>query len=280
MEETPQNKINSINERVFIMRDYGVPLFATTLSLEHLEDKPFVSVISELFLAPENDVIDFETWRRVNLRLTKVLPELVSLSRRWHPFRPDFEEFYFKWEHWIEYVEQKQYKFAIEICKKALFASTREVDSYMPFYPVGPFIPPWGRLEGDSTKRFRSLLKDIEIDEDKFFRCMKINQLLITSVTDKFEERFNELMRFDVPFSLSPKIESFSLEKILRDPKKIVVLTPTVVGLSQAVAYMYQGQNILALQVAATGAGVSIILLCPVALTYLVMSYLRGRRGE
>lgn len=103
MENSMQNKISSINERVFVLRDYRVPLFATTLSLEGSENKPFSSTIAELFYIPESDVIDFETWRQVNLRLTDVFPELAR-EMRIRPFRHRFwEDYYMEWRHWVEY---------------------------------------------------------------------------------------------------------------------------------------------------------------------------------
>lgn len=116
----------------------------------------------------------------------------------------------------------------------------------------------------------------MQIDEEKFFKCMKVNQLLMTPVTSRFEERFNELMKFDVPLSLSPEIKSISLQEILRDPRNIA-LAPTAAVLPEAIGDMYRGQFILALETAATGAGVTIIVLCTATLVYLVMNYLRGK---
>jgi hypothetical protein len=145
--------------------------------------------------------------------------------------------------------------------------------------PVATPIPQFHAILNDELMDRLEENRELRIGRDDLRVWRRVNNLIFSPVSPEFKESFSPVMSYEVPYGLSPKIESKTLEHLVKESRKVAII-PVLSGLNTAGTALANEQWIVALQATATTGAVLIIFLGSVALADILIRWMKNREAQ
>ena len=106
---------------------------------------------------------------------------------------------------------------------------------------------------------------------------MRVLYLIQNNPTNKFKKQFAKVLDYEVPFGLSPKSKSETLEALIKNSKTIA-LVPMFSGINTVSTALTTGEWLVALKAAAATGAVVIVLISTIAISDRIVHWLKTKK--
>jgi len=284
------NSIESFSLRVLSLEDYRTPLYVHVLdSDQRYSDIPLSDFSKHIAYASSTQVITEDKWERISgiaesILLKDELWNKLSLQNpsRIMPINSSWKIYRNTLIQQIRQTREIPSKLAFVAIKNSLYQSSEGAPLPLD-YTVLPSSVTWFNetLSGqviqfiEKNNRKNKDLEDIERDD--VVAWLRLLYLIQNNPTKKFKEQFKEALKYDIPFGLSPKSKSETLEKLVKNSKTIA-LVPMLSGINTVSTALTTGEWLVALKAATTTGAVVIVLISTIAISDRIVNYLKVKK--
>jgi hypothetical protein len=266
----------SFSTRVFLLEDYSAPLQVLALDADSEGDDDFQQSLAQIFLLPERLIMQHEDWTRLS---KDIVAEIRSNGfRAWVAGNAELAAEASELAREILEFQESGAKFAFTAIRNVVYLSSEgplvDVDEYG--VSVGPEIRQYV---------FDKLILDRKrLTQDEFSFWLRTTNLLQQPVSRSFHSQFEGLLEYEIPFGLSPKTKSETIEELFSQAKKVAIV-PLIYGANQVGNAIVANQWAVAIKAAAAGGGAVIIMLSAIAIAEAITRWKRssrenGRKGN
>jgi len=285
------NGLGTYSSRGFSVPGYSAPLFVNAMDMEEAPERPFESIIQEMLLVPQRRIVTVERWNLIAEMTLKILEdeafwqrvikEELGYTKAWRKPIEDLLAYYrVETARRFELIRQDHTFFAYQALKNLVYQASEGIGpGYEYGVPVALPFPRFSAILNDELTDWLEHDSDVRAGRDDLLVWRRVNSLVMGSTSLEFKASFAPLLEYEIPYGLSPKTKSDTLEAIIKHARTIAVI-PVLSGLESTATALATQQWILALQAAATTGGVMIIFLSSVALSDVIVRWLKKREIE
>ena len=239
--------------------------FASSTHVITEEKWEIISNIAELIL--EKD----ELWKMLSLRNPS---RINSINSSWKVYRNTLIK-------QIRLTRELPSNLAFEAISNSLYQSSEGLPLPLD-YTVSPSSLIWFNetLSGqviNFIEKNKNNLRLRKLERDDVIAWLRLLYLIQNNPTRKFKSQFKEALNYDIPFGLSPKSKSETLEALIKNSKTIA-LVPMLSGINTVSTVLTTGEWLVALEAATATGAVVIVLLSSIAISDRIVNYLQVRK--
>lgn len=283
------NNFSSLSLRVLTLPDYRNPLYCYVLDAEiHQNNFSVSTVIEELARSSSTQVVTDKKWAFLSNIAVSVLEDerlwqiLLSENSTFRVFK-SWKIYRKKLVSQLLFTKEIPSNLAFKAISNSLYQSSEGVVLPLDYY-IEPSTFKWfNETLGSQIIRFieRRKLQEKElshIERDDVVAWLRLLFLIQNNPTHRFKEQFNDLLHYEIPYGLSPKSSSSTLEDLVKNSKTIA-LVPMLTGINSISTALGTGEWLVALKAAgATGATV-IVLISSLAITDRIVDWMKSKRN-
>jgi len=283
------NVLPSISLRVLSLPDYSVPLYAHVLdaddninefSLDALTQQIARSSRTQIITTSKWDKLssmavdvleDDRLWQRLTLQNPNVRRELHST---WRIYRQ-------KLISQLRFIREVPSNLAYEAISNSLYQSSEGITLPLD-YMIAPSSLTWFNeaLSAQIIKYIENNRRSNQeckyLERDDVVAWLRLLFLVQNNPTKRFKSQFSDLLIYEVPFGLSPKSRSETLEALIKNSKSIA-LVPLLTGINTVSSALTTGEWLVALKAATTTGAVVIVLISTIAITDRIIDWMNTR---
>jgi len=284
-----ENCIDSFSLRVLTLSDYRTPLYTHVLdSDQRNQEIPLADLAKDIALASKTHVITQEKWEVISNIAESILQKdelwkmlshrdpyrVASINSSWRVYRKTLIK-------QIRLTRELPSNLAYEAIANSLYQSSEGLPLPLD-YTVSPSSLTWFNetLSGqviNFIEKNRNNLQLKELERDDVVAWLRLLYLIQNNPTRKFKSQFKEALGYEIPFGLSPKSKSETLEALIKNSKTIA-LVPMLSGINTVSTALTTGEWLVALEAATATGAVVVVLISSIAISDRIVNYLKTRK--
>lgn len=282
--------IPTISLRVLSLPDYRIPLYAHVLdSDERINDSSLDKVVQLLSRSSTTQVITDKKWEL----LSGIASNILEDDRLWQRLTPQNptarHELHSTWKIYrkklisqLKFTSDIPSNLAYEAISNSLYQSSEGITLPLD-YMIAPSSLTWFNetLSAQIIKFIeRKKLKDPllkHLERDDVIAWLRLLFLVQNNPTQRFKKQFSELLIYEIPFGLSPKSRSETLEALIKNSKAIA-LVPLLTGINTVSSALTTGEWLIAIKAATTTGAVVIVLISTIAITDRIIQWINMKK--
>lgn len=278
------SKIESFSERSLFLENYSAPLHVLTIdaAIESAED--INKILSQIFLLPKKQIMDYSNWISISRKVIRILADdnFSQWINKYLLF--DIKEIRKREAEKIDANKQELIRTLSRINEDSSLFGYLALRNTIYLVSEGSLIFDAYETGEDNITilpiikqlAFNRLVSKNEISQDMFSYWLKTTNLLLQPVSMDFKDEFNKLLDYSVPFGLSPKTDSETLNNLISHAKYIAIY-PLMQGISEVGNAILTHQWGIAIKAAATTGGVVILIMTSIAITDRISRWIRSK---
>jgi len=266
--------INSYSERILSLTEYSAPM--RIISVDAIKDNSyeFHRELEKMFGLPKRQVLEYNEWVDMTLTIRNILT--TNSFDDWN------DGTYFK----VEDAKYSKDDFLIQIndfIQDASLFSVTAIRNIIYLASEGSYIDVYEDYNNGVDKIIRRFIFDTMIVSDKlshdhFSFWVKTTNLLFQTISSNFKKEFNRLFEYQVPYGLSPKLRSFTIDSLFENTKKIAVF-PLAQGSTEVGNAISQHHWGIALETKLRSGAIVLILISSISISDRVYQWNKLREN-
>lgn len=283
--------LSTYSSRVLSVPGYSASLFVSSLDAEDTLHTSFESTVQEVLLIPKRHIVTMERWNTIaEATLTvleddsfwnRVITTELGYAKRWREPVEDMLEYYrVETARNFEVIRQDHSALGYKALSSMMYQASEGAGlGYEYGIPAVIPFPQFFAILNDELIDLMETESDWHLGRDDLRVWRRVNSLVMASVSPEFKSSFSPLLRYDIPYGLSPEMKSETLEAIIKEARKVAVI-PVLSGIGTASTALANQQWVVAIEAAAATGAVLIIMLGSVALADAMIHWMRRREIE
>lgn len=286
------DNLTTFSSRAFTIPNYSAPLFVHVIDAEeNLLHHPLDSILQDMFLIPQRRVVTTEKWRIIASIAIDILQdeqfwetvvqEQFGYPVLWRQQILDLQAYYRSEAiRQIERMREDQSFFAYQALTNLIYQAS---EGNSPDYEYGVAttlpLPRFSAILTDELIERTSGNTNFQFGMDDLRVWRQVNGLVLSSVSQEFKQSFAPLLSYEIPYGLSPQVRSDTLDALLKNSRMVAII-PLASGVQTVSTALATSQWLVALQAAATTGATVVILLGSIAISDVLIRWLRKREGQ
>jgi len=283
------NVLPSISLRVLSLPDYSVPLYAHVLDADdNINEFSLDALTQQIARSSRTQIITTSKWDKLSSMAVDVLED----DRLWQRLtlqNPNVRrELHSTWKIYrkklisqLRFTREVPSNLAYEAISNSLYQSSEGITLPLD-YMIAPSSLTWFNeaLSAQIIKYIENNRRSNQeckyLERDDVVAWLRLLFLVQNNPTKRFKSQFSDLLIYEVPFGLSPKSRSETLEALIKNSKSIA-LVPLLTGINTVSSALTTGEWLVALKAATTTGAVVIVLISTIAITDRIIDWMNTR---
>ncbi len=284
------NHIDSFSLRVLTLPDFRTPLYAHVLDADQRDVELSLSkVVKDISLSSSTQIISEFKWESISW-IAKTILEDDKLWQRLSPRNPSRSiDIKSSWKVYrkkliklISLTRELPSNLAYEAISNSLYQSSEGLPLPLD-YTIAPSSLMWFNETLSAQvihyiEKKKMCEKQIsQLERDDVIAWLRVMYLIQNTPTNKFKKQFAEILNYEIPFGLSPKSKSETLEALIKNSKTIA-LVPMLSGINSVSTALTNGEWLVALKAATSTGAVVVVLISTIAISDRIVNWLKVRK--
>ena len=281
--------LQSVSLRVLSLPDYRVPLYTHVLdSDDNINESNLEILTQQIARSSRSQIITTDKWSKLSSIAVEILAD-DHLWRKLYPQNPNVrQELHSTWNIYrkklisqLKFTRDIPSNLAYEAISNSLYQSSEGITLPLD-YMIAPSSLTWFN-ETLSAQIIKHIEKNKNrnpgcryLERDDVVAWLRLLFLVQNNPTRRFKEQFSDLLIYEVPFGLSPKSRSETLEALIKNSKAIA-LVPLLTGINTVSSALTTGEWLVALKAATTTGAVVIVLISTIAVTDRIIDWVKSK---
>ncbi len=283
-------ELPSVSLRVLSLPDYRVPLYAHVLdSDDNINESNLEILTQQIARSSRTQIITTDKWSKLSSIAVEILAD-DHLWRKLVPQNPSIrQELHSTWNIYrkklisqLKFTRDVPSNLAYEAISNSLYQSSEGITLPLD-YMIAPSSLTWFN-ETLSAQIIKYIEKNKNrnpecryLERDDVVAWLRLLFLVQNNPTRRFKEQFSDLLNYEIPFGLSPKSRSETLEALIKNSKAIA-LVPLLTGINTVSSALTTGEWLVALKAATTTGAVVIVLISTIAVTDRIIDWVKSKK--
>ncbi len=283
-------ELPSVSLRVLSLPDYRVPLYAHVLdSDDNINESNLEILTQQIARSSRTQIITTDKWSKLSSIAVEILAD-DHLWRKLVPQNPSIrQELHSTWNIYrkklisqLKFTRDVPSNLAYEAISNSLYQTSEGITLPLD-YMIAPSSLTWFN-ETLSAQIIKYIEKNKNrnpecryLERDDVVAWLRLLFLVQNNPTRRFKEQFSDLLNYEIPFGLSPKSRSETLEALIKNSKAIA-LVPLLTGINTVSSALTTGEWLVALKAATTTGAVVIVLISTIAVTDRIIDWVKSKK--